>query len=569
MAFKKLELNDSILRSLEKNGFTKPTEIQEKGIPVFLENKNLFGKSSTGTGKTASFALPILHKIDVTDKKVQAVVMAPTRELALQILDQFKKFSSMMANVQIAPLIGGARMGDQIAKLKNCQIVVGTPGRINDHINRKTLRLDNVKIIILDEADEMLKLGFKNDIDAVFNGVENKVQIGLYSATISPKVLAIANKYMGEYEFIEVQNQMDVNNNINNTYVITKGYKKEDVMVKLIEKHNMQRFIIFTNTRANTTKISRVLDQAGIKNEVINGDKKQSQRTRVMRDFKTSRFRALIATDVVARGIHVDGIDYVINFEMPVDDEYFVHRIGRTGRNNETGSTITFINSINAVRHLNHVIKEFNLEIDEELIDDIGLEKSKDMDRPEIHDKYRPRTSYADRRDSGRGNSRGGSRSGSRDGQRSDSRGGSRSGSRDGSRNNSWGDKKPSSRSNSWSDRGASRDGAQSESRTNSRDDSRSNSWGDSKPSSRSNSWGDKKPTSRDGARSDSRSNSWGDKKPSSRDGARSDSRSNSWGDKKPSSRSNSWSDSKPKRSSNRDGFDGGSKPGKNFRNDK
>ncbi|PPE05529.1 DEAD/DEAH box helicase [Williamsoniiplasma lucivorax] len=519
MTFKNLGLNPSILRALDKSGFDKPTQIQQQGIPVFMDDKNLFGKSSTGTGKTASFALPILHKIDIKNKHAQAIILAPTRELALQILDQIRKFSSMMENISIAPLIGGARMNDQIKKLKNSQIIVGTPGRINDHINRKTLKLDQIKTIILDEADEMLKLGFKNDIDAVFRGVQNKVQIGLYSATTSPKVLEIAKKYMIDYELIEIENQIEVNQNIDNTYIITKGYTKEDVMVKLIEKHQMKRFIVFTNTRANTSKIAKVLQHAGIKNEVINGDKKQSQRTRVIREFKEGKFKALIATDVVARGIHIDDIDYVINFEVPVDDEYFVHRIGRTGRNNATGSTITFVNSQKLLKQLEYIVKNFNLEISEELIDDLGLVKSKEKEPVERNERFRPRRSFeGNTRSSSRGDRNGNSRSGSRnDRSRSSSfegrrsfDGNAKSGSRNDRNRNSNSEGRRSFGENSSFEGRRNFEGKPSgEGRRNFEGkpsgEGRRNFEGKSSfgSSSRSNSWGDKKPATRE-------NNSWG-----------------------------------------------------------
>lgn len=365
MTFKELFLNDKILKSLEKNNFTEPTEIQQKAIPVFLEGKNLFGKSSTGTGKTASFALPILQKINIKFRKPQAIIMAPTRELALQIVDSIRMFSSMMEGISVAPLIGGMNMNDQIRRVKDSQIVVGTPGRINDHINRKTLKLDAVEIIVLDEADEMLKLGFKNEIDAVFNNVVPTTQIGLYSATMNTKVMKIASDYMGAYELIEIDNQIKVNNNISNVFVLTKGYAKEDVLIKLMEVYQPQRTIVFTNTRSNTTKIHKTLVNNNIKAEIINGDKQQSQRTRTIKKFKNGEFKVLVATDVVARGIDIDGIDLVINFDISIDDEYFIHRIGRTGRNNATGQSITLVNSRNLMSQLEGIKKQYSLIIDE------------------------------------------------------------------------------------------------------------------------------------------------------------------------------------------------------------
>ncbi|WP_051591894.1 DEAD/DEAH box helicase [Mesoplasma syrphidae] len=376
MTFKELQLNEHILKALEINKFDQPTEIQEKAIPVFLNNQNLFGKSSTGTGKTAAFVLPILHNLTIKLKRPQVIILAPTRELALQIVEQVRKFSSRINGIGVAPLIGGAQMRDQINRLRDAQIIVGTPGRVNDHLNRGTLKLSELRTIILDEADEMLKMGFKNEIDAVFKAAPDGVQVGLFSATNTPKVMQIANNYMKNYELVEIHNELKVNSNITNTFIFTKGIDKEELILKVFEKHAPQRAIVFTNTKSQTDKIARNLKTIGVKAIVINGDKRQSQRTKSIKMFKNSEYQVLVATDVVARGIDISGVDYVINYDISRENEHFVHRIGRTGRNNETGNSISFIANQGTLRQIQDIEKTYKIVIDEMGHEEYGVTKT-------------------------------------------------------------------------------------------------------------------------------------------------------------------------------------------------
>ncbi|WP_051418407.1 DEAD/DEAH box helicase [Mesoplasma seiffertii] len=381
MTFKELQLNEHILKALEINKFDQPTEIQEKAIPVFLNNQNLFGKSSTGTGKTAAFVLPILHNLTVKLRRPQVIILAPTRELALQIVDQVRKFSSRINGIGVAPLIGGAQMRDQINRLRDAQIIVGTPGRVNDHLNRGTLKLNDLRTIILDEADEMLKMGFKNEIDAVFKAAPEGVQVGLFSATNTPKVMQIANNYMKDYELVEIHNELKVNSNITNTFIFTKGIDKEELILKVFEKHAPQRAIVFTNTKSQTDKIARNLKTIGVKAVVINGDKRQSQRTKSIKMFKNDEYQVLVATDVVARGIDISGVDYVINYDISRENEHFVHRIGRTGRNNETGNSISFIANQGTLRQIQDIEKTYKIIIDEMGHEEYGVTKTQRSER--------------------------------------------------------------------------------------------------------------------------------------------------------------------------------------------
>ncbi|KAF5295661.1 hypothetical protein FQA39_LY12834 [Lamprigera yunnana] len=272
MTFKELKLNDAIIKGLSSNGFEEPTEVQAKVIPIFLANKNVFVKS-----------------IKENNRKTQAIIVAPTRELAVQIMGQAKLFGSAMRNVKFVSLIGGEDIRRQTTNLRDSQVVIGTPGRIQDHLNRGTLRLNNVQTIILDEADEMLKMGFKNEIDAIFKEAPDEIQVGLFSATINAKVKHLATAYMQDYEYIEIDNVLKVNNNITNTFIFTKGISKDDLLIKVIKDHDMQRTIIFSNTKSSTDKISKRLRDAGIKSLVINGDKRQSQRTRAIKMLKTMK----------------------------------------------------------------------------------------------------------------------------------------------------------------------------------------------------------------------------------------------------------------------------------------
>ncbi|WP_342269043.1 DEAD/DEAH box helicase [Spiroplasma endosymbiont of Aspidapion aeneum] len=379
MKFTELDLNDNIIQSLNKNNFFNPTEIQKQAIPAFLRGDNIFGLSSTGTGKTASFVLPIIERLNLELDKIQAIIITPTRELALQIIDEIRKFSTNIKKLKVTPVIGGANLSEQQRRLRNTHIIVGTPGRIRDHIERKNIRFGYVKTIILDEADEMLKMGFQGELNAVFDNLEQSVQVGLFSATSTPKVLSIAERYMQKYELIKIDNQIQVNNNIDNSFIFTKGVSKEELIIEVFKKHNPKKVIIFTNTRANTDRIQRNLRQLKIDALVINGDKKQSDRSRSIRMFKSGEKHVLVATDVAARGLDVNGIDYVINYDISMENEHFVHRIGRTGRNNEKGSSISFVQNRSTLDQLKEIQKKYNISIVETKLNHYDMEAKAEL----------------------------------------------------------------------------------------------------------------------------------------------------------------------------------------------
>ncbi|AHF60853.1 hypothetical protein P344_02455 [Spiroplasma mirum ATCC 29335] len=355
MNFNKLNLKQELHRAILKTGYVKATEIQQKAIPVAIDNYDIIGKSHTGTGKTAAFVLPILHNLDVNLKKPQAIILCPTRELATQVLDQVRKYALFLHGVNATLLCGGSQIKSQIYALKKANVVVGTPGRIADHLHRHTLRLNNIKTIVLDEADEMLKMGFKKDIDLVFNNAPQNYQTLLFSATMSKPVLEITNTYQKNPVSITIQKNADEQNNIDQYYINTYGLNKEEVLIKLYQDLKPKLSIIFSNTKMYTEKIAKLLTNNGIKSRVINGDKKQVDRYRSMQAFRNHEVRVLIATDVAARGIDVDGIDYVFNYDLPVELESYTHRIGRTARAGAKGTAITFINSRNSLNELRKI----------------------------------------------------------------------------------------------------------------------------------------------------------------------------------------------------------------------
>lgn len=404
MTFQEMNLKDDVLLNIHHNNFSVPTEIQIKAIPELLNNQNIFGKSGTGTGKTASFVLPILNKIDSENKRIQAIIIAPTRELAKQIMDQVIKFTRKGQKIWSALLIGGDRLGDQIRQLRNSHIVIGTPGRIKDHIDRKTLRLDHAKIIILDEADEMLKMGFKSEIDSVFKNLKDNTQVGFFSATMNRNIAELANQYMKEYKLIEVNNQIQVNNNIENTFISTKGINKEQLLVKLFQQKKYNKTIIFTNTKSNTERIADNLKNIQVDSVVINGDKKQSHRSRAIKMFRDNKVDVIVATDVLARGIDVPNVSSVINYDISMEDEVFVHRIGRTGRNNQKGESISFIQNDSTMRQLKGITSKYKLTVSEFDPEELGM--TREARTRNRSDNNRGGSFSRDRRDSGRNFSR-------------------------------------------------------------------------------------------------------------------------------------------------------------------
>lgn len=344
MKFIDLKLSEKILRALNDIGYNETTEIQSKAIPEIQEGLDLIGLSQTGTGKTAAFGIPVIEKVDVTNKKTQVLILAPTRELACQITDELRKFTKYMENLKILTVYGGQSIEKQIIPLrKGVQIVVGTPGRIMDHMRKKTLKLNNVKMVILDEADEMLNMGFREDIECILQGVPEERQTLLFSATMNEKIMAITKQYLKNPKKIKIKAKQLTVENINQIAFQTKGNMKNEITSRAIDLYNPEKLIVFCNTKKKVDELYDYLKSKKYNVDVIHGDIKQDQRDRTIKKFKNGDIKILIATDVAARGIDVANLDLVINYDIPQENEYYVHRIGRTGRNKNVGRAITYV----------------------------------------------------------------------------------------------------------------------------------------------------------------------------------------------------------------------------------
>lgn len=344
MTFEELPLNEKTKRALRDAGYTNPTPIQEQAIPVVLEGKDFIGQSKTGTGKTASYSLPMIEKVDASSKKVQAIVLCPTRELAVQVADEVRKFLKYQEGIKTVAIYGGQSIETQIKMLKKgVQIVIGTPGRVMDHMRRKTLKLDQVKMCVLDEADEMLNMGFEEDIETILKDVPEERQTVLFSATMNKKIMGITKKYLKNPKKVKIQAEELTVNEIEQISISIKEAMKSETLMRLIEVYNPQKAIVFCNTKKRVDDLIEVLKQNHFKAEALHGDIKQTQRERIMKRMRNGEFQILVATDVVARGIDIQDVEFVLNYDVPQEEEYYVHRIGRTGRNGNSGKAFTFV----------------------------------------------------------------------------------------------------------------------------------------------------------------------------------------------------------------------------------
>ena len=342
MEFKDLQINEQILNGIARKEFTTLTEIQEKVIPFALSGKDLLGQAPTGTGKTLAFTIPILDKIDEEKRVCQALIIAPTRELAMQITSDINEISYYM-NVKAVTLYGGELIDKQITALRRKpQIIVATPGRLLDHVNRGTVSLDNVKIVVLDEADEMRDMGFREDINAILDKVPEH-QTMLFSATFSNDIEEIAYKYMNDPKKIAVNHGSLTVERIDQKYILCAEKDKIEVISRIIEVREFKIVMIFCNTKKSVDEVTSALLTRGFLAEALHGDMKQMQRDRVMARFREGTINVLVASDVAARGLDIENVDVVFNYDLPTDEEYYVHRIGRTGRASKDGLSISLI----------------------------------------------------------------------------------------------------------------------------------------------------------------------------------------------------------------------------------
>lgn len=342
--FEDLQINDDIKRAVLEMGFEEPSPIQAQSIPVILSGKDVIGQAQTGTGKTAAFSIPLLEMVNPEDKSLQAVVLCPTRELAIQVSSEIRKIGKYMHGVKTLPVYGGQPIDRQIKSLKSgVQVVIGTPGRVIDHINRKTLKLDNVKMVMLDEADEMLDMGFREDIEMILSKTPENRQTTFFSATMPKGILDLTKKYQKDPEHIKVVRKELTVPNIKQYYIETRSSNKLEVLCRLVDVYNPKLSVVFTNTKRGADELVSDLQARGYFADALHGDLKQTQRDIVMDKFRSGTIDILVATDVAARGIDVDDVEAVFNYDLPQDEEYYVHRIGRTGRAGRNGISFTFV----------------------------------------------------------------------------------------------------------------------------------------------------------------------------------------------------------------------------------
>ena len=358
ITFESLGLSEAMLKALEKKGYGYPTTIQAEAIPQFMQWKDVIAKAPTGTGKTFAFGIPMIEHIDAENDAVQGLILAPTRELAIQIGDELRGLLTYYQNIRVAVLYGGASIGPQIKALeRKPQIVVATPGRLMDHYNRKTIRLDKIQTVVLDEADRMLDMGFFKDVTKIIDKVKNRKNLGLFSATISQEVMTVSWMYQRDEVEITVEPKQEDRPDIDQFSLSCTPLEKAETTLRLIKTQGYERIIIFCNTKHMCQRLSDEFQRAGLDCDCIHGDIRQSQREKTMQRYRDGKLAILIATDVASRGIDVDDVDCVINYDVPEENEYYVHRIGRTGRAKRKGVAWSMVSNFPEKAKLDEICK--------------------------------------------------------------------------------------------------------------------------------------------------------------------------------------------------------------------
>jgi ATP-dependent RNA helicase DeaD len=344
VTFADLGLSDKVLKALSDVGYEKPSAIQAATIPPLLAGRDVVGLAQTGTGKTAAFALPILSRLDLSQKTPQALVLAPTRELALQVCEAFEKYAAHIKGVHVLPVYGGQAYGVQLSALRRgVHVVVGTPGRIMDHLEKGTLDLTELRFLVLDEADEMLNMGFAEDVETILADTPDDKNVALFSATMPAQIRRISKQYLNNPEEITVKNKTATAPNITQRYLLVSYPQKIDALTRILEVENFEGMIVFVRTKSETEMLAEKLRARGFSAAAINGDVAQAQRERTVNQLKSGKLDILVATDVAARGLDVERISHVVNYDIPTDTESYVHRIGRTGRAGRSGDAISFV----------------------------------------------------------------------------------------------------------------------------------------------------------------------------------------------------------------------------------
>lgn len=342
--FEELPISENLLKGIKDMGFEEATPIQTKSIPLILDGTDVTGQAQTGTGKTAAFGIPLLEKINTKDKSIQGMVICPTRELVIQVAEEMRKMAKYLNDIKILPIYGGQPIQRQINALKKRpQIIIGTPGRVQDHMRRRTLKVGNLQMIVLDEADEMLNMGFREDIENILQDTPEERQTVLFSATLPKSIMQIAKEYQTNPTTVKVVHKKLTVPNIEQYYFEVRKGNKLEILSRLIDINNPKLAVVFCNTKMKVDEVSDQLQSRGYFSDKLHGDMKQRQRDRVMNLFRKGDIEILVATDVAARGIDVDDVEIVFNFDVPQDEEYYVHRIGRTGRAGRQGKAFTFV----------------------------------------------------------------------------------------------------------------------------------------------------------------------------------------------------------------------------------
>ena len=383
--FSKFELKPTLLKALYEVGYETPTPIQDQTIPLLLEKKDVLGQAQTGTGKTAAFALPLLSNLNLRQKDPQILVLAPTRELAIQVAEAFKKYASQIKSFHVLPIYGGQEYRGQIRGLqRGVHVVVGTPGRVMDHMRRGTLKLEKLNTLVLDEADEMLRMGFIDDVEWILEKTPPNRQIALFSATMPQQIRSIAKRYLKDPEQIIIKVKTTTADTIRQRFWPVSGMHKLEALTRILEVESFEAMLIFVRTKTATVELSAKLEARGYASNALNGDIKQNQRERTIDYLKSGKLDILVATDVAARGLDVDRISHVVNYDMPHDTEGYVHRIGRTGRAGRKGDAILFV-APREIRMLHSIEKATNQKIEimelpsTELINDQRIAKFKQL----------------------------------------------------------------------------------------------------------------------------------------------------------------------------------------------
>ncbi len=344
LSFEELGLPPVLLKALADIGYENPSPIQSRCIPLLLEGKDILGQAQTGTGKTGAFALPLLAQIDLKQQKPQVLVLTPTRELAIQVAEAFQTYAHHMKGFHVLPIYGGQAMSQQLRLLKRgVHVVVGTPGRVMDHLRRKTLQLDGLKSLVLDEADEMLRMGFIDDVEWILEQAPEQRQTALFSATMPEVIRKVAHKHLNNPTEVRIKSKTSTATTIHQRYWLVSGLHKLDALTRLMEVENFDAMLIFVRTRIATVELADKLSARGYAAEALNGDIPQNQREKTVAHLKNGKLDILVATDVAARGLDVERISHVLNYDIPYDTESYVHRIGRTGRAGRKGEAILFV----------------------------------------------------------------------------------------------------------------------------------------------------------------------------------------------------------------------------------